>query len=111
MIEVYAQAPVKVHDEPSPVFGVSADELAARIGAAFGPCQHEHTVPVDLVVTGEVVAALCEDCLTRLPASWGCQDCEYVDDVRLCEPTPRRVMVAPCARHTRPMFIRTGDDQ
>lgn len=81
--------------------GVTADELVVRIGATYGPCRHDRTVAVDLVVTGEVVAALCEDCLTRLPASWGCEECEYIEDRRICSATPSRVMGRPCERHER----------
>lgn len=30
-----------------------------------------------------------------------CVDCEYVGDQRLCDPTPRLVLVQPCSRHER----------
>ena len=43
---------------------------AARLQAAFGPCAHPGAVPVDLLLTGEVVAWLCPDCGQRLPAGW-----------------------------------------
>lgn len=33
-----------------------------------GRCLHRHTVPVDLALTGEVVALLCRNCWAQLPA-------------------------------------------
>lgn len=82
-------------------FGITTEEALASASAAVGPCAHRRTAPVALLVTGEVVAALCEDCLERLPASWGCDDCEYIDVTRLGDATPRRVMGRPCQRHER----------
>lgn len=50
--------------------GVTADEAAAAIMAALGGCRHEFAIPVELAMTGEVVAAICPDCGIRLPVSW-----------------------------------------
>lgn len=43
----------------------------ARLGAILGPCNHPDAVPVELLLTGEVVAWLCPDCDRQLPAGWG----------------------------------------
>jgi len=59
----------------SPLAGVTAEEAGANMAAAasavFGPCSHPRPVPVELRLTGEIVAALCPDCDRQLPASWG----------------------------------------
>ena len=51
-------------------FGITAEQAGARLSAALGPCRHEMQVPVDLVVTGEVVANICAGCHCRLPVDW-----------------------------------------
>jgi hypothetical protein len=53
-----------------PQFGISAAMANARLQAALGPCAHPNAVPVEALVTGERVAALCPDCDTQLPAEW-----------------------------------------
>lgn len=62
------------------------------------PCLHEAVAPVSLP-SGEVVASVCEDCLTRLPASWGCEDCEYVETRALGCAGSTRVVGRPCEQH------------
>lgn len=52
--------------------GVPAAEAGEAIRAVLGPCPHHHTIPVDLALTGEIVAALCADCSRQLPTSWLC---------------------------------------
>ena len=41
-----------------------------------GTCTHLETEPVELAVTGEVVALLCKVCGDQLPANFVCPDCE-----------------------------------
>lgn len=53
-----------------PAAGTSAEMLAARLGAAFGPCPHADTVPVELLADGDIVARLCTACDAQLPADW-----------------------------------------
>lgn len=43
----------------------------ARLSAILGPCAHPDAVPVELLLTGEVVAWLCPCCGRQLPAGWG----------------------------------------
>jgi hypothetical protein len=53
--------------------GVTMAQMAlgfARLSAMLGPCAHPAPVPVRLLVTGELMAWLCPDCDTRLPAEW-----------------------------------------
>lgn len=69
-------------------------------------CAHEHTEPVevrDLLTPGEVevVARLCVDCGERLPAGWGCEDCQWVEVQALCQRQPDLVPGRPCAVHAR----------
>ena len=44
----------------------------ARLHAMLGSCAHAGAVPVDLLLTGEIVAWLCPDCGRQLPAGWAC---------------------------------------
>jgi hypothetical protein len=69
----------------------------ARFGST---CPHpaDRTEPVTLS-TGEVVAMLCGVCLLELPKSWGCPDCEWIEERRLCDPAPTLMLGAPCSRH------------
>jgi hypothetical protein len=85
---------------PSAFGGITVAEAAANISAALGPCRHRVAEPV-VLLTGEVVAAVCVDCLAALPPSWGCRDCEYVDMHRLGERWPHRMMGVPCEAHRR----------
>lgn len=62
------------------------------------PCQHDAVEPV-VLLTGKIVATVCVGCLARLPASWGCPDCEYADVQTLGEAWPLRVLVVPCPPH------------
>lgn len=80
--------------------GVSARDagLALRANLASA-CPHETVVPVELLVTGEIVAMLCDRCLIELPIAWGCPDCSWVDARRLCDPAPQLMLGEPCARH------------
>lgn len=39
-----------------------------------GYCDHPEAVPVELLVTGDLVAWLCPDCDVQLPAEWAVQD-------------------------------------
>jgi hypothetical protein len=48
--------------------------LLAEPAAITRGCAHTDTEPVELV-TGEVVAAVCVDCLAALPAAW--LDCDH----------------------------------
>jgi hypothetical protein len=41
-----------------------------RLSAILGPCAHLHAVPVELLLTGELVAWLCPGCGRQLPAGW-----------------------------------------
>lgn len=69
-------------------------------------CPHEHSQPVEVRSheTGgtEVVARICTFCLERLPASWGCTACEWVEAPRrLCDVRngPTLVLGRPCQDH------------
>lgn len=42
-----------------------------RLKAALGPCTHANALPVQTLVSCEVVAWLCPDCDRQLPALWG----------------------------------------
>jgi hypothetical protein len=42
----------------------------ARLQAILGPCAHQDAEPVTLLATGELVAWLCAQCDTKLPAGW-----------------------------------------
>jgi len=57
-----------------PSAGMTAEEAGANMAAAasavFGPCSHPRPIPVELRLTGEIVAALCPDCDRQLPAHW-----------------------------------------
>lgn len=49
------------------------------------PCAHQNAVPVES--GGELVAALCPDCDTQLPAAWiGCTHPETVEITMLADP-------------------------
>lgn len=50
-------------------FGVTGQEAGERMKAALGGCPHQHPEPVELS-TGEIVAAVCADCLQPLSPSW-----------------------------------------
>lgn len=50
-----------------PVYVEESDKPVAWIPE---PCEHHDTVPVEAVVTGEVVAHLCVGCDTQLPPDW-----------------------------------------
>lgn len=67
-------------------------------------CPHETTEPVEAMATldavPEVVARLCVDCLERLPASWGCEDCDWFETRTYA--TPWQLMLGkPCSKHWR----------
>lgn len=72
-------------------------------------CDHGDAAPVDVrdYTTGgtTTVAHICRDCLCRLPANWGCTDCEWqtVETRQLCQVVPDQdlVTIRPCAVHTR----------
>lgn len=44
--------------------------LAANMAVLDGRCSHAAIEPVDLLLTGETVAAICADCLIELPPGW-----------------------------------------
>lgn len=68
------------------------------------PCPHDDVEPVEVRdrTTGKtiVVGNICRQCLDRLPAQWGCPDCEWVDIRSLADTAPRLVPGMPCKRHT-----------
>jgi hypothetical protein len=78
--------------------GISAEEATARASRLFGRCQHERAEHV-VLTTGEIVASVCVNCLQRLPASWGCADCEYGEIRTLGDPLPARILTSPCRAH------------
>ncbi|MGR6922597.1 hypothetical protein ACU635_50800 [[Actinomadura] parvosata] len=50
-------------------------------------CSHAGAVPVESVVTGEVLAALCPDCDVQLPAEFlGCPHDDFIDTPSLSQP-------------------------
>lgn len=54
----------------NPLGGVTAAMAMANLAVAFGGCPHPNAVPVELLDGGAVVAWLCPDCDTQLPAEW-----------------------------------------
>ena len=42
---------------------------------------------------------ICTACLDQLPAAWGCTDCEWAEERRLCDPVPRPLLARPCQEH------------
>lgn len=66
---------------------------------AMGTCSHEDSEPVLLTGTDECVAQVCTSCLTRLPAAWGCADCVWVEERRLCDPAPTLLLGQRCPTH------------
>ena len=63
-------------------------------------CGHEKFADVTLS-DGVTVANLCVDCDARLPADWGCTDCEY--EAMLTpwgsKAPARRIVSTPCPKH------------
>jgi hypothetical protein len=49
---------------------MSMEMAGALLKTWGGGCQHLDPVPVRLLLTGELVAWLCPDCLDKLPAEW-----------------------------------------
>lgn len=66
---------------------------------AMGTCSHEDSEPVLLTGTDDCVAQVCTNCLAQLPAAWGCDDCEWVEERALCQLTPLRRLARPCSIH------------
>ena len=70
-------------------------------------CPHEKAEPVTVqtvwpTVEPEIVAKVCVACLERLPAAWGCQDCEWVEGHRRAmDYRPRLILARPCSKHWR----------
>jgi len=68
-------------------------------------CPHETTAAVEIGghwgAPTEIVARLCVDCLERLPASWGCEDCEWYETQRLRDAAPQKRLGRPCSKHWR----------
>lgn len=66
-------------------------------------CPHTDTVPVEVrdhrSGRTEIAARICSSCLDRLPAAWGCGDCEWAEVRRLCDRDGRLVLTAPCKEH------------
>lgn len=71
-------------------------------------CPHEQSEPVYAYLShgpqllandAKPVAAICTACYEQLPAAWGCTDCEWVDERRLCDPVPRLMLARPCQEH------------
>jgi hypothetical protein len=70
-------------------------------------CAHADAVPVDVRdhTTGgtTTVAHICRTCLCRLPANWGCTDCEWqeIETRLLCQATHDRALclIRPCPAH------------
>ncbi|MCW2768184.1 MAG: hypothetical protein JWO11_4143 [Nocardioides sp.] len=55
------------------------------------PCDHAGAVPVESVITGETLAALCPGCDVQLPAEFiGCPHANVIDAPTLGEPPGRR---------------------
>lgn len=57
--------------KPRPVdIGITTEEAVINMQVVLGGCPHREPVPVESIVTGEVVAALCVECDAQLPAKW-----------------------------------------
>ncbi len=54
---------------------------------------------VEVLNEGRPVARICTACLIQLPAAWGCTDCEWVEERRLCDPAPTLHLARPCQEH------------
>jgi hypothetical protein len=78
--------------------GVTARDAGLSLVANLRSCRHERSEPV-ILSTGELVAALCSDCLVELPKSWGCADCAWVEIRRLCDVIPQVLLGEPCDKH------------
>lgn len=50
--------------------GITTEEAVINMRVVLGGCPHREPVPVESIVTGEVVAALCVECDAQLPARW-----------------------------------------
>jgi hypothetical protein len=55
--------------DPPSGLGLTVAEAAVAMRMALGGCQHPNPEPV-VLTTGEVVAAVCPDCLQPLPPSF-----------------------------------------
>lgn len=68
-------------------------------------CPHETTEPVEVRTyidsAPEIVARLCVDCYERLPASWGCGECEWYDERRVGDAVAQVRLGRPCSIHWR----------
>lgn len=66
-------------------------------------CAHDQTQPVEVRDRRDggttVVAQVCVECLEALPPGWGCDDCEWVEQRRLCDTAPSLLLAAPCPAH------------
>lgn len=66
-------------------------------------CPHDTTQPVDIRSheTGGTltVARICVACLIQLPTAWGCDQCEWTQVRRVCDPAPTLILAAPCQEH------------
>lgn len=72
-------------------------------------CPHKYAVPIEAprdighVLDGgsEIVACLCLSCYERLPASWGCPDCEWFEERKLNDYVAQLRLGRPCPKHWR----------
>ncbi len=55
-------------------------------------CDHASAVPVESVITREILAAICSGCGVQLPAGFlGCPHLNTIDISSLCEPSGRHI--------------------
>lgn len=69
-------------------------------------CAHEQYEPVEVrdpLDAGQgavtVIANVCTRCLDRLPAAWGCTDCEWYEERRVMDPVPYQILALRCPAH------------
>lgn len=90
----------------SPWEWIELRTLCGEVDYVKGRCKHLAITPVDLILTGEVVAQLCLNCNTQLPAEWQpemltfagsrafadlrCENCAVTTDVSPCRACRRQ---------------------
>lgn len=67
-----------------------------------------HQTVEDVISDGLVVAKVCATCWEQLPSNWGCTDCEWIEEWRLCDPHPHITPGRRCAAHgtDHPLEVR-----
>lgn len=105
-----------INPAPLPGPGYSPPAMSADTLLAANTCTHENHEPVyayllgprrpaqpgdEVIVAngGEPVARICTDCREVLSTNWGCTDCQWIEERRMCDVVPRRLLGQPCPQH------------